>query len=202
MGEITITPVLSSGTPIPIVIPFRQIGVPGISLTLADAVSVDNTAGRLLIGVDVLGAGVRWKVSATTNPTGFLTFPGTVTTGDGTSATASAGTDGDVLTLVYSENNETERVATLTFEAVDGDGNSYTPKATQVLTITQAGALPTLLVTQTGGPDVTALSANAEIAYAVTIGGGAKSWSASVTRNPGGFLMVSESGDGFQGGCG
>ena len=151
LGEITITPELSSGTPIPIVLRFRQIGVPGISLTLADAVNVDNTAGRLLVGVDVLGTGVSWKVEATMNPSDFLAFPGTVTASNGSSAASSAGADGAVLTIVYGQNNGPERKAILTFEAVDKDGNSYTPAATQVLTITQAGALPTLLVRQTGG---------------------------------------------------
>ena len=145
-----------------------------------------------------MGAGVSWKVEATTNPSGFLAFPGTVTASNGSSAASSAGADGAVLTIVYGQNNGPERDAILTFEAVDGDGNSYTPAATHEITITQLGALPTLLVRQTGGPDVTALSANAEVTYAVTIGGGAESWSASVTRNPGGFLKLDEEGTGFR----
>ena len=104
----------------------------------------------LLIGVDVLGTGVSWKVEATTNPSGFLAFPGTVTASNGSSAASSAGADGAVLTIVYGQNNGPERKAILTFEAVDKDGNSYTPAATHKITITQLGALPTLLVTQTG----------------------------------------------------
>ena len=106
---------------------------PGIDLTLSDAVRVGYLAGRLVIGVDVLGTGVSWQVEATTNPTGFLTFPGTITASDGSNATGSAGADGDVLTIAYGQNDGAKRVATLDlFEAVDGAKASYTPKATQV----------------------------------------------------------------------
>ena len=190
-GEITITPVLSSGTPTPIVISFTQLGVPGIALTLADAVNVDNVPGRLLIGVDVLGAGVRWKVTATTNPSSFLpATPFTVTRGDGFSEDISAGVDGDVLTIVYGGNNGAEREATLTFEALDADGNSFSTPVTQVLTITQAGSPPLILggVRQTGITPATAhatalpAAAGSSVEFALTLGGGATSYSASKTQ--------------------
>ena len=187
-GEITITPVLSSGRPTPIVISFTQIGVPGIDLTLSEAVRVGHLAGRLVIGVDVLGTGVSWEVEETTNPTGFLTFPGTITASDGSNATGSAGADGDVLTIAYGQNDGAERVATLTFEAVDGDGNSYTPKATQVLTITQGGGVPTLSVSAPvltpATNNITALPADGggSITYNVTIGGGATDFNVEIVQ--------------------
>ena len=187
-GEITITPLLSSGRPTPIVISFTQIGVPGIDLTLSDAVRVGYLAGRLVIGVDVLGTGVSWQVEATTNPTGFLTFPGTITASDGSNATGSAGADGDVLTIAYGQNDGAERVATLTFEAVDGDGNSYTPKATQVLTITQGGGAPTLSVSAPvltpATNNITALPADGggSITYNVTLGGGATDFNVEIVQ--------------------
>ena len=198
-GEITITPVLSSGTPTPIVIPFTQIGVPGIALTLADAVNVDFASGRLLIGVDVFGTGASWSVAATTNPSNFLTFPGTVTAGDGTSAAASKGVDGDVLTIVYGGNNGAEREATLTFEALDADGNSFSTPVTQVLTITQAGSPPLILggVRQTGITPATAhatalpAAAGSSVEFALTLGGGATGFVAEATQ--GNFFTITKS---------
>ena len=203
VGEITITPVLSSGTPTPIVIPFTQFGVPGIALTLASVVDVGHLAGRLVIGVDLLGSGAAntWSVSAkTSNPPGFFPAVGTITGSNGISVpSTSEGNDGDVLTVGYSENDGIAREGTLTFTALRASGTNYRPSITQDITIKQAAGAPTLDIgsirLRPATAHATALPASGttlSVTYGVVIGGGATDWSVEATQ--GDFFTLTKNG--------
>ena len=91
--------------------------------------------------------------------------------------------------IVFGENTGVERDVTLTFEALDGDGLSFSTAVTEQITITQLGAEPTLSFS-TLPIDLAALTAGGStFTINVATGGGASGWTAEIT-NGAGFVDI------------
>ena len=145
--------------------------VPPTGMTYA----VLSLAQRLTVPITLAGAAER--VSYTTSGGTFLT-----------SVTPLSPPFGYV--IVFGENTGVERDVTLTFEALDGDGNSFSTAVTQQITITQLAAAPTLTFS-TSPIDLTdeLTAAGSTFTINVATGGGASGWTAAIT-NGAGFVEI------------
>ena len=124
------------------------------------------------------GSATGWDAALTTNPGDFLRLSET----DGAAGT-------DVLTIDYAQNtNLALRTAKVTLTATGGRGTAQDT----VLTISQLGTGPNVVVGAPTGEDFLALpAAGGTIVADVTLTGGATGWSAvAEASNPANFLTV------------
>ena len=178
---ITITTTGPTGVSITDDISIPQEGAQGIEVVTvpADLSDLLTDAGSIDVDVRLLGSATGWSASvAATNPAGFLTLGST-----------SGGAGSAVLTINYTENTDLNlREGVVTLTATGGRGRAQDT----VLTISQLGTGPNLVVRAPTGEDFLALpAAGGTIVAEVVFTGGATGWDAVAgSTNPANFLTV------------
>ena len=177
---ISITTTGPTGVSITDDVSISQEGAQGITVVTVPAVVSDlsTAAGSIDVDVTLSGSATGWSATeAATNPAGFLTLG------------SASGTGTDVLTIDYAPNTDAAlRTATVTLTATGGRGTAQDT----VLTISQLGTGPNVVVVAPTGEDFLALpAAGGTIVADVTLTGGATGWSAvAEASNPANFLTV------------
>ena len=177
---IMITTTGTTGVSITEALTFRQEGSQGITVVTDPAVvlNLSTDAGSIDVDVSLLGSATGWSAAITDDTADFLTLGGT---------SGVAGTD--VLTITYEENTDLAlRTATVTLTATGGTGTAQDT----LLTISQLGTGPNVVVSAPTGEDLLALpAAGGMIAAEVTLTGGATGWTAAPeAANPDNFLSL------------
>ena len=180
---ITITTTGPTGVPIMETLTFTQEGSQGIEVDTDPAVvlNLSTAAGSIDVDITLRGSAEGWSaVEADTNPADFLTLGGT---------SGVAGTD--VLTIDYDGNTALAlRTATVTLTATGGTGTAQDT----VLTISQLGTGPNVVVSPSTGDFGALPAAGGTIVANVALTGGATGWTAvAESGNPDGFLTFSSS---------
>ena len=177
---ISITTTGPTGVSITDDVSISQEGAQGITVVTVPAVVSDlsTAAGSIDVDVTLSGSATGWSATeAATNPAGFLTLG------------SASGTGTDVLTIDYAPNTDAAlRTATVTLTATGGRGTAQDT----VLTISQLGTGPNVVVGAPTGEDFLALpAAGGTIVADVTLTGGALDWDAvAEASNPANFLTV------------
>ena len=178
--EITVKTTGATGVSITEDFTFTQEGSQGLTVVTrpADVEDLSTDAGSIAVDVSLFGSAKGWDAALTTNPGTFLSLSET----DGAAGT-------DVLTISYTENTDVAlREGVVTLTATGGRGTAQDT----VLTISQLGTGPNVVVRAPTGEDFLALPAAAgTIVAEVSLTGGASDWTAvAEASNPANFLTV------------
>ena len=169
-GILTLTEV--GGSPAyTIEIPFTQSGsVPALRVTTRPDLRapLSSESGTIAVDVTLLGGATGWSATeAATNPAGFLNLGGTTSGVGGT----------NVLTITYGQNAGGAREGVVTLSP-SGGGDPV------LLTITQLGLAPSLVVSAPLGSDFLALPAlGGTIMANVALTGGLTGWTVATSED-------------------